>query len=208
MSDRSGDLVRDLVLESRRTAMVVIDLQKGIVGFPGSPHSTGSVVTNAAALIEAARGAGAQPILVHVDRSPDGGDGLHPACDQPMMRAGHVPPPDWSELIPELNRQPGDLVVLKRQWGAFYGTDLELQLRRRGLDTILLCGIATEFGVESTARDAYERGFELVFAEDAMTGRDAESHTHATARIFPRIGRVRSTAEILSALRAGKASSA
>ena len=113
-------------------------------------------------------------------------------------------PPDWSELIPELNRQPNDLVILKRQWGAFYGTDLELQLRRRGLSTIILCGIATAFGVESTARDAYERGFEQVFAEDAMTSRTAESHTNAIANIFPRIGRVRSTAEIVAALRAGK----
>jgi nicotinamidase-related amidase len=113
-------------------------------------------------------------------------------------------PPDWSELIPELNRQPNDLVILKRQWGAFYGTDLELQLRRRGLSTIILCGIATAFGVESTARHAYERGFEQVFAEDAMTSRTAESHANAIVNIFPRMGRVRSTAEIVAALRAGK----
>jgi nicotinamidase-related amidase len=116
-------------------------------------------------------------------------------------------PPDWSELIPELNRQPKDLVILKRQWRAFYGTDLELQLRRRGLSTIILCGIATAFGVESTARDAYERGFEQVFAEDAMTSRTAESHSNSIANIFPRMGRVRSTAEIVAALRAGKAGS-
>jgi nicotinamidase-related amidase len=83
------------------------------------------------------------------------------------------------------------------------GTDLDLQLRRRGLVTIVLCGIATEFGVESTARDAYERGYELVFAEDAMTGRTAESHADAIMRIFPRIGRVRSTEEIAKALGVG-----
>ena len=116
-------------------------------------------------------------------------------------------PPDWSELIPELNRQPNDLVILKRQWGAFYGTDLELQLRRRSLSIIILCGIATAFGVESTARDAYERGFEQVFAEDAMTSRTAESHANAIANIFPRMGRVRSTAEIVAALRSGKSGS-
>ena len=86
---------------------------------------------------------------------------------------------------------------------AFYGTDLDLQLRRRGLTTIILCGIATEFGVESTARDAYERGYELVFAEDAMTGRNAESHANAIRHIFPRIGRVRRTEEIVAALGAG-----
>lgn len=196
----------ELILDPRRTAIVVIDLQKGIVGFPGQPYSAASVVANAAALLDAARSAGAQPILVHVGRSPDGGDGLQAACDQPMRMAGALPP-DWSELIPELNRQPNDIVILKRQWGAFYGTDLELQLRRRGLHTIVLCGIATAFGVESTARDAYEHGFEQVFAEDAMTDRTTESHTDAIAHIFPRMGRVRSTAEIVAALRAGKSDS-
>jgi nicotinamidase-related amidase len=119
--------------------------------------------------------------------------------DQPM-RGAAPPAADWSELIPELDRQPGDVAVLKRQWGAFYGTDLDLQLRRRGLTTIVLCGIATEFGVESTARDAYERGYEIVFAEDAMTGRSAQSHANAVERIFPRIGRVRATEEIVGAL--------
>ena len=109
-------------------------------------------------------------------------------------------PPDWSDLAPEVGSHPRDIVILKRQWGAFYGTDLDLQLRRRKLATIVLCGIATEFGVESTARDAYERGYELLFAEDAMTGRNAESHTNSLARIFPRLGRVRRTDEIIAAL--------
>ena len=195
--------MNELILEPRRTAVVVIDLQKGIVGFPGSPHTVQEVIANAVALLDAARQAGAQPILVHVGRSPDGGDGLQLTCDEPMRVAGQLPP-DWSELIPELNRQPNDVVILKRQWGAFYGTDLELQLRRRGLSTIVLCGIATEIGVESTARDAYERGFEQVFAEDAMTARSAGGHTNTVASIFPRMGRVRSTAEIVAALQAGK----
>jgi nicotinamidase-related amidase len=117
------------------------------------------------------------------------------------MRGTAALPPDWSDLLPELGISPSDTVILKRQWGAFYGTDLDLQLRRRGLTTIILCGIATEFGVESTARDAYERGYELVFAEDAMTGRTAESHGNAITRIFPRLGRVRRTEEIAAALR-------
>jgi nicotinamidase-related amidase len=117
------------------------------------------------------------------------------------MRSNGALPPDWSELIPELDRQPSDIVILKRQWGAFYGTDLDLQLRRRGLGTIVLCGISTEFGVESTARDAYERGYELIFAEDAMTGSTAESHANSVGHIFPRMGRVRSTEEILTALK-------
>ena len=188
-----------LKLDPQRTAVVLIDLQKGIVQMPGAPHSTGPVVANCARLLTRARQAGAQPVLVHVGGSPNGADRLRPAADQPM-RATVAMSPDWSDLIPELDCQPSDIVILKRQWGAFYGTDLDLQLRRRQLGTIILCGIATEFGVESTARDAYEHGYQLLFAADAMTGVSAESHANSIERIFPRMGRVRSTEEILASL--------
>ena len=162
---------------------------------------TASVVANTARLLAQARLVGAKPVLVHVGGAADGSDRLQPIADQPM-RAGGALPPDWSELIPELDQQPGDVVILKRQWGAFYGTDLDLQLRRRGIDTIVLCGIATEIGVESTARDAFERGYHLLFAADAMTGTSMEGHTNSIERIFPRMGRVRTTEEILLALQA------
>jgi nicotinamidase-related amidase len=188
-----------LTFEPRRTAIVVIDLQKGIAGSPGgAPHTKPSVIANCASLLAAARASGAQPVLVHVGGSPDGADRLKNTTDQTWRTTGPLPP-DWSELIPELDRQPTDVVILKRQWGAFYGTDLDLQLRRRNLTTVILCGIATEGGVESTARDAYERNYELIFAEDAMTGISAESHANSVERIFPRLGRVRSTTEILAA---------
>ncbi len=190
----------DIKLNPKQTAIVIIDLQKGITQRQGAPLPTAMVIANSARLLAAARSAGAQPILVHVGGSPDGADRLHSAADQPM-RAGGQMPADWSDLIPEIDRQPGDIVILKRQWGAFYGTDLELQLRRRDLTTIVLCGIATEFGVESTARDAYERGYELFFAADAMTGVHAESHANAIEHIFPYMGRVRTTDEIVAAFR-------
>jgi nicotinamidase-related amidase len=193
--------VNELQLDAKKTAVVVIDLQKGIVGRTGAPHAIDTVVANSARLLAQARQAGALPILVHVGGAADGADRLRPVADQ-AMRSMAALPSDWSDLIPELDRQPGDVEILKRQWGAFYGTDLDLQLRRRGLDTIVLCGIATEFGVESTARDAYERGYHLLFAEDAMTGVTAESHANSVERIFPRMGRVRTTEEIVAALKA------
>jgi nicotinamidase-related amidase len=96
--------------------------------------------------------------------------------------------------------KPGDIVVTKRQWGAFYGTDLELHLRRRGIKTIVIGGISTNFGVESTARDAWERAFAMVFVEDAMAAMSAEAHTFAVTNIFPRLGLVRSTPDVLQAL--------
>ena len=187
----------EIRFDPARAALVVIDLQKGIVGMPTEPRSPSEVVRNAGRLAAALRAQGAFIVLVTVSGSADGKDRLHPACDSPMTPGGKRPA-DWSELVAELAPQVGDHVIVKRQWGAFYGTDLDLQLRRRGITTIILCGIATCFGVESTARDAYERGYEQIFAEDAMASRSAAEHEHAIRRVLPRIGRVRSTAEILS----------
>ncbi len=186
-----------LEFDPKKSALVVIDLQKGIVGMPVEPRGSGEVVRNSASLAAGLRAKGAFIVLVRVAFSPGGKDRLQPECDAPMA-PGKLPD-DWAEIVPELAPKAGDHVIVKRQWGAFHGTDLDLQLRRRGATTIVLCGIATCYGVESTARGAYELGYEQIFAEDAMASRSAAEHEHAIARIFPRIGRVRSTAEILAA---------
>lgn len=188
----------DLQLDPARTAILVVDLQQGIVGMQTSPHPAASVVANCVALLRAGRRAGARPVLIHVGASADGGDWPQPVTDAPA--SGGARSADFSRLIPELERQPDDLVVFKRQWGAFYGTDLDLQLRRRGLDTLVLCGIATEFGVESTARDAYERGYRQVLVCDAMSGLSEQSHRNAIERIFPRLAQVRTTDQVVAAL--------
>jgi nicotinamidase-related amidase len=168
------------------------------VGRPTVPYTAEAVVANAAALAAAFRANGMPVFLVRVTPSPDWKDALRPLADAAMP--AQTPPPDWAEIVPEMGPKQGDFVITKRQWGAFYGTDLDLQLRRRGLTAIVLCGIATEVGVESTARDAYERGYQQVFVRDAMAGLNAESHANAIERIFPRIGRVRGTKEIIAAL--------
>jgi len=188
----------DVSIDKSKTALVVIDLQKGIVGRPTVPYTAEAVVANAAALAAAFRANGMPVFLVRVTPSPDWKDALRPLADAAMP--AQTPPPDWAEIVPEMGPKQGDFVITKRQWGAFYGTDLDLQLRRRGLTAIVLCGIATEVGVESTARDAYERGYQQVFVRDAMAGLNAESHANAIERIFPRIGRVRGTKEIIAAL--------
>jgi nicotinamidase-related amidase len=191
-------MMSDVSIDKSKTALVVIDLQKGIVGRPTVPYTAEAVVANAAALAAAFRANGMPVFLVRVTRSPDWKDALRPLADAAMP--AQTPPPDWAEIVPEMGPKQGDFVITKRQWGAFYGTDLDLQLRRRGLTAIVLCGIATEVGVESTARDAYERGYQQVFVRDAMAGLNAESHANAIERIFPRIGRVRGTKEIIAAL--------
>jgi len=192
----------ELVLEPGRTALVVIDLQRGIVAAPAAPNPASDVVAHAAAIAAALRAAGGTVVLVHVTPSADGRDALRPQTDTPASQRGPLPP-DWAEIVPELGPEPGDIVITKRQWGAFYGTELDLQLRRRGIDTILLAGISTNVGVESTARDAYERGYQQVFVEDAMAARSPDEHANTVRTLFPRIGRVRSTAEVLAALKVG-----
>jgi nicotinamidase-related amidase len=190
----------ELKLEPSRTALVVIDLQRGIGAMPSAPRSAQEVVARVARVAEALRAAGGTVVLVHVTSSPDGNDALRPLTDAPSAAAGRRPPPDWAEFMPEVTPQAGDIVITKRQWGAFYGTELDLQLRRRGVDTILLAGISTNVGVESTARDAFERGYQQVFIEDAMAARDADEHAHTVRTLFPRIGRVRTTDEVVAAL--------
>jgi nicotinamidase-related amidase len=191
-----------LELRPTATALVLVDLQKGIVGTDTAPRGSREVIDNAARLAVAVRGRGGFVVLVRVAASADGKDMLHPLLDPGAPPWSSARSPDWAEIVPELAGHPGDHLLTKKQWGAFYGTDLDLQLRRRGISTILLCGISTCFGVESTARDAYERGYEQVFIEDAMSARSAADHEHTVTRIFPRMGRVRSTAQVLAALTA------
>jgi nicotinamidase-related amidase len=134
--------------------------------------------------------------LVRVVRTP--GAMLQPIADQ-APASGDLPA-DWSEIVPEMGPESGDVVITKRQWGAFYGTELELRLRRGGTTTIVMTGIATTYGVQSTARVAFEHGYQQVFAEDAMSDRARESHHASVEYVLKRLGRVRSTDQILAAL--------
>jgi len=190
--------VSELALDPKTTALVVIDLQKGIVARQSGPYAAAHVVARSAALADAFRAAGATVVLVNVAFARDKRDLLTPPVDSPNPPSEL--PPDWSQLVPEIGPRDGDLLITKHQWGAFYGTELDLQLRRRSVRTIVLCGIATNFGVESTARDGWERGYALVFAEDAMAGLTSEAHRFAVSTIFPRLGRIRSTDQILLSL--------
>jgi nicotinamidase-related amidase len=182
-------------LDPATTALVLIDIQNGIVGRPLQPRSGADVLATSKSLAERFRAAGAKVVLVSVGWSEDFGDALKQEVDEPTPRPPGGMPKGWSALAEGL-AAPGDLLVVKRQWGAFYGTDLDLQLRRRGVKTIVLGGIATNFGVESTARSAWEHGYAVVIAEDACASMSAELHDMAVKAIFPRISRVTRSADI------------
>ena len=137
-------------------------------------------------------------MLVRVEMS----EMLQLPADRPMRDPNApLPPASASELVKEIGPEPGDLVVTKRQWGAFYATPLDQYLRRRGIKTIVLGGIATNIGVESTARAAVEHGYEVIFVEDAMSTLSAEAQQFAINFMFPILGRVRDTATVIEALR-------
>jgi len=191
-----------LVIERHSTALVLIDLQKGILSQPLVPHDAGTVTQNSVALAKRFLAIKAPVVAVNVAFSADYGDTPPKDVDSPMQLPPGGMPAGWAELIPEIDSLPGILRVTKRQWGAFFGTELDVQLRRRGISTIVLSGVSTPIGVEQTAREAWQLNYAVVLVEDASAagGGDAQIHEHSITKILPRISRIRSTADVLAAL--------
>lgn len=183
-----------------RLAVILLDIQNFQKERELGPYNVVEVVDNANHLIMAAHDSGSLVVYVRNSHLASGGDALDVVADN---RPGHGKRFEgWDLLVDDLvpPREAQDPVTIKRGWDAFYGSSLELQLRRHGVETIVLSGISTNFGIEGTARAAIDRGFNVVFAEDAMSSADAELHEFAVSRIFPRIGRVRSTSQAVTML--------
>ena len=178
-----------LTLPAATTALILVDLQKGIVAIPTEPRPGAAVFAAGRDLAKCFRAAGAPVVLVTVSWSPDSGDALRAPVDRPPQIPAGGFPQGFIELADGL-AEPGDIRVVKRQWGAFYGTDLDLQLRRSGVTTVVIGGIATNMGVESTARAAHEHGYAVVLPKDAAASRSAAMHAFAFEHIFPALGRV------------------
>ena len=177
----------------KKAALVVIDLQKGIVSLP-TAQSAAEIVDRAAQLAKAFRERGLPVVLVNVT-------GMAPGRTQAQRPAMNLPA-DWSELVPELDVQPSDILISKQRFGAFLNTDLDHILRDHGVTQIFLAGVATSVGVESTARSAYDLGYNVVLIVDAMTDRSAEAHAYCVDRIFPRIGEIETSDNLLRVIKA------
>ena len=171
-------------------ALVVIDMQKGIVSLP-TVHPMAGIIDNVVKLAKGFRSRMLPVILVNVTGKAPG---------RVEATFNFSPPPDWADLIPELDRQPDDYAVTKVNIGAFYGTALEQILRRRAVTQVVIAGVATGSGVEATARQAYDQGYNVVLVTDAMTDLDPDMHKHAVEKVFPRIGERATTEEILEIL--------
>jgi nicotinamidase-related amidase len=180
------------------SALVLIDLQNAIIDAPTVPHTGPEVVARAVALARAFRERSAPVVLVRVTARADGSDAA-PGRSEIPSRPGAVPE-DWDVIVDDLAGHPDDITVTKRTWGAFHGTDLDLQLRRRGVTQIVLTGLTTSIGVESTARAAYEHGYHVTLATDATADLDARAHRNSVERIFPLLGETGHTSEIIAML--------
>lgn len=176
------------------TALIIVDLQKGIIGLVPNTHSMGDVIKRSRALADAFRERGLPVVLVNVAGGAPG------RTEQPPRQSGPRAQ-DCADLIPELNQQPGDILVTKRTWGAFASTDLEAQLKARGVTQVVVTGVATGTGVEATARQAYEAGFNVTLALDAMADPRSQAHDYSIRYVFPRLGETGTTQEIIELLR-------
>jgi len=176
----------------KHSALIIIDLQKGLRTYP-TVHAMDEVVKHASELAAAFRRHGLPVVLVTATGSAPG------RTEQASKAAARAP--DWADLVPELNRQLTDHVVTKNTWGAFTNTNLNAHLKGLGVTQIVLAGVATSIGVESTARQAHELGFHVALAIDAMTDLTIDAHNHSVTRIFPRLGENGTTHEILDLLK-------
>jgi len=193
-----------LQLDPRSTALVLIDLQKGLLGLPLAPHTAPQILATSRRLATAIGSAGGLVVLVRVDFGAGLSAAPKGATDVPLAVPSEVPA-DWAEISPELIAAAPHIVVTKRNWSAFYGTSLDLELRRRGITHIVVGGIATNFGVESTARDGWQGNYTVIVAEDAASSFRAEMHEFAVKNTLPRCSLVRKSDKIIAALSKARA---
>jgi nicotinamidase-related amidase len=176
-----------------QSALIVIDLQQGIAQ-GNFIHPLADIVDRTRALLDTFRAHKLPVVLVNVAGRPPGRTEQGPRTN-PSFAEG------WTDLLPQLDRQRGDIVVTKRSWGAFATTDLEHQLKARGVTQVVVTGVATSAGVEATARQAWEQGFNVTLALDAMTDLREQAHRYSIENVFPRIGETGSTEEIIALLK-------
>ena len=179
------------------TALVLIDLQHGITALP-TAHPADDIVMRSAALADGFRQHHLPVVATRVGFSADGGDVVRTrtAANTPMVTFG----PEGTVMRPELRLDEKAIVITKRGWNAFYGTELDLQLRRRGISGIVLAGISTSVGIESAARAAAERDYQLTIVTDAVTDTDLGAHNNSLKAIFPKIAELATTDEVVAAL--------
>ncbi len=190
-----------LELDPETTALVVIDLQQGVLSPEPAPFGRDAIVGRAGALGRAFAHAGAPIVLTVTDFAPGYADAPRGQADAPWALPPEGLPPGFATLVPEIEALPAAVRITKRQMSAFFGAELDLQLRRRGCRAVVICGVATNMGVEATARAAFDLNYDVVIAADACGSVAPGLHEFAMERILPRIARVRDSLTIAEAIR-------
>jgi nicotinamidase-related amidase len=198
-------------LEARRTALLVFDLLEGHVNKDADSRARfAPVIANAARLVAAVREAGATVVYAKADHRADRATSAHTLRDTdnrlrplnpgqtegPLLTAGT----GETDVVKEVAPRPEDVIVPKHRWSAFHGTYLDLALRTKGIDTLILVGGSTDVGIASTAFAARDFDYNLVIASDACTSPERDNHDQLMRRVFPRMARVRTTAQVLAML--------
>ena len=181
-------------------ALIIIDLQEGILSPEPLPHGRELIVTRAAEMGRTFAAANRPIVVTTTDFAAGYADAPAGRADAPWALPSEGLPPDFAALAPEIAMLPAAARITKRQMSAFFGTELDLQLRRRGCDTVVICGVATNLGVEATARAAFDLNYSVVIAADACDSVAPGLHEFAVEQILPRIARVRQSGEIIAAL--------
>ena len=189
-----------LKLEKNTTALIIVDLQEGVLTPEPVPFGREQIVRQAAALGRAFKQAGSPIVLTTTNFAPGYADAPKGLADSPWALPKEGLPPNFAALIPEIEALPAAIRLVKRQMSAFFGTELDLQLRRRRCETVVICGVATNLGVEATARAAFDLNYNVVLASDACASVAPGLHDFAMEKILPRIARVRETGEIIQAI--------
>jgi nicotinamidase-related amidase len=189
--------MRRFTLHPSSTALVLVDLHYGTLTMPVQPYGAAQIIRNATAIGRGFEAVGAMIVLTHLAcprmSRPDeiSGELSSMTCD--------LGPPGWSEFTPAVRSLRADLILAKRKWSAFEGTDLDSQLRRRRITTLVIAGLTTNIAVEFTARDAWQRNYAVIVAEDAVASIDSAFHRFSVERVLPQVATVCATAQILRA---------
>jgi nicotinamidase-related amidase len=209
-------MTNEFKLAPAKTAVVLIDLQNDIIRGSGPFYGdlaeqvrSKKVVENTIRLTDGARAAGAAIFYITVVRRADYADVVNQATQ--LTATGKAPPAKQqvslvtgthgAQLVDELKPQPSDYVLVKKRRNAFHATELDFHLRARGIDTIVIGGVATNLGVENTVRDGWDRDYNMVVVPDISVASPAAAHDYCMSSVFPRMARIMTVDEVLAGLR-------
>ena len=193
-----------VTIDPRRSALLLQDLQNELLkgDRPVVPLNGAQLIANCQKLLAKARETGITVVYVRVSRRPDLRDAPRPplgaetSTGAPSLIEGS----EGAEVVSELAPEPGDVVVTKHTTSPFNTTDIEVFLRRFGIDTLILTGYSTTGVVEGTLRDARDKDYDCVVVRDCCAAGTVLEHDTCMDVVFPRMAWVADADEVIAAI--------